>query len=272
MNTTTGGQYNTQLATQLSQELSNRYNFIVSPQWLTEFLSTVRNPPPPLPALASTANFRLLNSDFTQSLSRSITGPHGQNALLLPVNITDVNTKQLRIPNAVPVQVLDILDVGSSKWNQIEAIERVERGEEVRGREVIRTVPIMNEEDGSGGSGNGHAAANSTSTATSIKKTAGPHKLLLQDAAGTKVWGFELASIPRVFVTMTVEEGGLQIGAKLLLKQGVVVRRGMVMLEPNGVIVLGGKVEEWDKKWRVSRKNRLADEMKREFEQQPDED
>ena len=47
------------------------------------------------------------------------------------------------------------------------------------------------------------------------------------------------------------------IGCKLLLRSGTVVRRGMVMLTNDKCVVLGGKVEAWDKKWKDERKQRL---------------
>jgi hypothetical protein len=40
------------------------------------------------------------------------------------------------------VQVLDIEDIGTSLWSQIEAIERVERGEAIHGREIVRTIAV----------------------------------------------------------------------------------------------------------------------------------
>lgn len=255
-------QSNAQSAEILSQELLVRYGLSVQPAWIDDFLSTVRNPPPPLPALASTAHFRLINGDLRQSLGQFATTRQGQESTVFPHDITDVNRKQTKLCYNIPVQILDVLDVGSSKWSQIEAIERVERGEEVRGREVIRSVPILDDENGSA-----NAPAGNLARQSGPKKSAGPHKLLLQDAAGTKVWGFELGSVPRVFLTTTTEDGGLQIGTKVMLKAGTMVRRGMVMLEPETVTVMGGKIEEWDKRWRANRKQRLANDLRTENEQ-----
>lgn len=53
----------------------------------------------------------------------------------------------------------------------------------------------------------------------------------------------------------------MQIGCKLLLKSGTNVRRGMVMLTPRNTVVMGGKVEEWDGKWREGRKAVLQKEL-----------
>lgn len=82
-------------------------------------------------------------------------------------------------------------------------------------------------------------------------KSAGPHKLLLQDARGTKAYALELRSVQGVDVS-------LAIGAKLVLTD-VSVARGVVMLEPKCVEVLGGKVEAWDRKWREERKKVLKE-------------
>lgn len=248
---------NANIQHQLSSTLQTQYSIQASAAWLSSFLASARQPLPPLPALTSTARFRILASDIKVSLAPGTT--------VLPVDINEVSIKERRLSTDVVVQVLDITDIGTSKWSQIEAIERIERGEEVRGREVIRSVPIMNEDDdadamdGGGGSnarnrargGDGNAQ---TSTANgSSKKSPGPHNLVLQDANGTNVTGFEMVELLQVYIG----EGGMSIGCKLLLKQGALVRRGMVMLMPDSVTVMGGKIESWDKKWRDDRKKRL---------------
>ncbi|KAI1620761.1 hypothetical protein EDD37DRAFT_131336 [Exophiala viscosa] len=259
---------------QVTTALQSRYHLQVNTQWLNDFLSSRGPNPPPLPALLSTAQFRLLASDITTSLSPPSTD-------LLPQEIADVSVKERILSGHVIVQVLDVLDIGSSKWSQVEAIERVERGEEIRGREVIRTVDGMEDEDGSGP---GPAATaitrsapttgnpNASSTA-SKKLSAGPHKLVIQDARGTKVIAFELVKIPKIGLSIAAsavlpgsqngrassqDDPGMFIGCKLLLKPSTMVRRGMVMLRPDRCDVLGGKVEAWDKKWKEGRKQTLT--------------
>ena len=173
--------------------------------------------------------------------------------------------KERRLAGNVPVQVLDVIDVGVSKWNQFEAIERVERGEEVRGREVIRTVRGATDEDDDE-AGTGNATGNATVDglgAASTKRSQGPHKLVLQDADKTVVTAFELGDIPKVFIG----DDGMCIGCKLILKAGTLVRRGMVMLTPETIIVLGGKIDSWDKKWREDRKKRLIEDVEREHQE-----
>ena len=258
------------LHAQLANSLLTRHDLPVSSPWLSSFLSSRGSNTPPLPALTSTAQFRILASDITTSLA-----PAPPNAL--PANIADVNVKEHRLEGTIIVQVLDVMDIGSSKWSQVEAIERVERGEEVRGREVIRTVDVMGDEDGSGPDPastttvNAHANQNAPTTK---KLSSGPHKLLIQDAKGTKVLAFELVNIPKIALsisasaslpaslnqpqTLQMDDPGMFIGCKLLLKPGTTVRRGMVMLRPEVCVVLGGKVEVWDRKWKEERKAMLT--------------
>ena len=238
----------TNLQTQLTQSLLQTQHLPVCPTWLTTFITNTRQPPPPFPALLSTAHFRILASDITASLSTT------DQASLLPSDINNVNVKERRLNGNVVVQVLDIIDLGTSKGTQIEAIERVERGEEVRGREVIRTVPGL---DGGNGEGSGANAGGGAGK----KRSQGPHKLVLRDATGTDVMGFELKEIPKCWIG----EEGMSIGCKIVLKKGVLVRRGLVMLTPESVIVLGGKIESWDRKWREERKVKLVQGQELEY-------
>ncbi|RVX75411.1 hypothetical protein B0A52_00764 [Exophiala mesophila] len=269
---------------QISSQLASRHSLIVSPNWLTNFLSSRGANLPPLPALVSTAHFRILASDITTSLS-----PAGGQEVL-PRAVDDVNVKELRLQASVLVQVLDVVDVGSSKWSQVEAIERVERGEEIRGREVIRTVGgIADDNDTTTNTTTSTTTTTTTNSANTYagaelqsasKLSAGPHKLVLQDAKGVRVMAFELVKIPKIGLstaasaslpTATVqaqrqndslhingENPGTFIGVKLLLSPGTLVRRGMVMLTPDTCVVLGGKVDAWDKKWKADRKATLT--------------
>jgi RecQ-mediated genome instability protein 1 len=136
---------------------------------------------------------------------------------------------------------MDIEDIGRSRWSQVEALEAQERGETTKGREVVRVLPA---DDGGEAAAGGSAAGGQSSSA-------GPHKLLLQDAKGTKVYGLEVRGIQGVSV-------GMSIGAKLILRD-FEVARGVIMLEPRCVEVLGGKVDAWDRKWREERKKVLKE-------------
>lgn len=227
--------------TQIAASLLAKHSLPVSPVWLSTHLSAPRSgPTPPLPSLTKTVLFRLLASDFTTSLTK--TNPDS----LFPVDITDPNIKERRLSTDIPVQLLSVEDIGSSKWSQIEAIERVERGEEVRGREIVRTVDV----DSSAARG-GAAGAASAALVTSR----GPHKYVLQDAKGVKVVAFEKGKIEK----MGMGNKECVIGMKAVLKKGSVVRRGVIMLTRDDVDVLGGKVEAWDEAWKKEAKKRLLD-------------
>ncbi|KAL2815504.1 hypothetical protein BJX63DRAFT_160385 [Aspergillus granulosus] len=226
----------TNLQVQLTTQLLQTKSLPVSPAWLNNFLSTIsaaqRNTP--IPALTQTALFRLLTSDFRESLtSRSTT--------IFPIDVFDANIQERRLAGPIPVQVLDIEDIGTSAWSQIEAIERIERGEAIRGREIVRTVNIGDVDQ------DGHAAANASGSN-------GPYRLMLQDAKGTRAIGIEMKSIPGIAI------GKIAIGAKLLLRS-VTVARGMVLLTPESVTVLGGKIEAMDQAWRAGRKERLLQQI-----------
>jgi len=128
---------------------------------------------------------------------------------------------------------MDIEDIGHSRWSQVEAIEAKERGETTKGREVVRVVPDGEEQ----------------SDQVQGADSKGPFKLLLQDAKGVKVYALDLRGINGVNM-------GMSMGAKLVLRN-CDIRRGVVMLEPGGVQILGGKIEGLDKSWREGRKERL---------------
>ena len=89
--------------------------------WLQAFLTSQR-PTTPLPAIKSTALFRLLASDFTQSLQQT-------SISCFPTTIAAADVKNRHCAGPTAVQVIDIEDVGSSNWSQLESIESSERGE-----------------------------------------------------------------------------------------------------------------------------------------------
>lgn len=203
---------------------------VAKQSWIDSFANSSRQGTP-IPALQKTALFRILASDFTASIK-----PNPTNTL--PPNAVNAAVKELRVPDVIPVQVLDIQDIGRSCWSQVEAIEAQERGETTKGREIIRVVPG---ENGDNDSANDGAAPTS--------KSHGPHKLLLQDAKGTKIYGFEVNPVHGIDLS-------LGIGAKLLLRN-TTIARGVVLLTPETTELLGGKIDVWDKAWRAGRKESL---------------
>ncbi|EZG08754.1 hypothetical protein H106_02121 [Trichophyton rubrum CBS 735.88] len=235
----------------IKKHLLSTKSLPVSEVWLSELLSTQRPGITPLPALAQTALFRLLASDFTRSLEIPVSNARH----VLPTDISNPSIKERRISGPVPVQILDIEDIGSSVWSQVEALERIERGESIRGREVIRTVPhaVQVEEANSPINTPGQSArqlAPSASSGQEHIKLGGPHRLILQDCRGTKVVAIELKLLGAIKLRETA------IGTKLLITNAIVAR-GMALLNPECVAVLGGKIEGLDRQWKAGRKTRL---------------
>ncbi|KAF2827292.1 hypothetical protein CC86DRAFT_290053 [Ophiobolus disseminans] len=213
------------IALELTQHLHARHLY-PSTAWMQNFLSTTR-PNTPLPALKQTVGFRLLASDITTSLNPPATS-------LFPEDILR-GTVQCRIVSGpVVCQILDIEDIGNSRWSQVEAIEAKERGEMTKGREIVRVVEQENDDP---------------SAATAPIHSRGPFKLLLQDAKGVKIYALDVRGIEGLNTNMTM-------GVKLSLRN-VDVRRAVVMLEPGNVQILGGKLEAFDKAWKEGRKERL---------------
>jgi len=217
----------TDIAAAIARHLTSR-GVPPTQAWMQSFMPSIR-PNTPLVALQKTALFRLLATDLTTSVQTSASST-------LPANLSDPEVRERTLPGPVTVQVLDIEDIGRSRWSQVQALDAHERGETTRGREIIRVVADESDPNASAAH---HESASS-----------GPHKLLLQDANGLTIYAVELASIHGVGVQTC-------IGAKLVLSDDVVVARGLLLLEPRNVEVLGGKVEAWDQAWRAGRKEVL---------------
>ena len=221
-------------AAQIACLLTTAKGLTPNQAWLSAFLTTQR-PTTPLPALTQTACFRLLASDITTSL---VTSP----STCFPQDISNPSIAERRIPGSIAAQILAVEDVSKSRWEQIEDIEALERGEGTKGRGIIRVVVTGEDDDVSRNIQN-------------IRQGGGLHKLLLQDAAGKSVYGIELSGTEGV-------ELGMSIGSKIVLKNALVAR-GVVLIEPATSMLLGGKVEEWHKAWKENRKGDLKAALER---------
>ncbi|KAH7394054.1 hypothetical protein DE146DRAFT_660609 [Phaeosphaeria sp. MPI-PUGE-AT-0046c] len=213
------------LAAELTQHLNARHLHPTA-AWMQSFLTTTR-PNTPLPAVKQTAGFRILGTDITSSLDPPANS-------VFPPDILRGTIQSRIVIGPLVCQVLDIEDIGNSRWSQVEAIEAKERGETTKGREVVRVIEQENDDP---------------SAAAAPTHSRGPFKLLLQDAKGLKIYAFDITGIDGLNTSMS-------IGAKLLLRN-VDVRRAVVMLEPSNVQILGGKLEALDKAWKAGRKERL---------------
>ena len=218
------------MAAELTQHLSARH-FYPTAAWLQSFMSTTR-PNTPLPAIKQTAVFRILATDITTTLNQPA-------ACLFPQDILKGTTQSRLVAGPVLCQVLDVEDIGHSRWSQVESIEAKERGEMTKGREIVRVVEQENE---------------GTADAITPVQSKGPFKLLLQDAKGLKMYAIDLRGTEGLNTNMT-------LGVKLLLKD-FAVRRAVIMLEPANVQVVGGKLEALDKAWKEGRKTRLINAAK----------
>lgn len=229
------------LSAQINTQLQSLNLPPPSQPWLQALISA-RDPPPPLPSLVMTAKTRLLASDLT---TPGLLDPDSVPTISLPSDITNAAVKETRLGRHVYVQVVDIEDLAKSRWEQVEELEAIERGEQTRGREIIR-LPTngADVEEAQNGTGDGpepratgpRAGAAQSATASSNKAT---HRLVLQDCKGQTIYGIELTRIPRIAV------GTLNIGEKIMLKKGAVVARGSVLLEPATCNILGGKIDAW---------------------------
>jgi RecQ-mediated genome instability protein 1 len=239
---------------QLSAALTQSGLPTPSPSFLTPILTSASNSQRQLPlsSLSATARLRLLSADIS---TLAILSPTNGS---LPQNITDVRVKEKVLAQDIPVQVIDIEDIGRSKWDQIQELEAERKGEKVKGREVIRVLPTQDNENGSTAS---TQAISTPVTANAVIWSKGPFKVLLQDMKGQKVYGFELKRVEKLGYPP-----GMNIGCKVMLKKGCKVARGMVLLEPACVVVLGGKIEALDKAWREGREDRLREAVKKDEE------
>ena len=206
------------------------------PAFLTSILSSTRSP---LPALTATAKHRLLSSDFTSDQILAPSTP------CFPPNLSSPSVQTTVLGADIPVQVLGIEDLGRSKWEQIESLEMERKGEMTKGREVIRVVAPDAENEPS-------TAATQIQGGRQAEESNGPFKLELQDVRGQKVYGFELKRVEKVGYPPV-----MGIGCKVVLKKGCRVARGMVLLEPGTVVVLGGRIERAERRWVEGREKAL---------------
>lgn len=63
------------------------------------------------------------------------------------------------------------------------------------------------------------------------------------------MYGIELESVNGISV-------GMNIGTKMVLRE-VVVARGLLLMEPRSVQVLGGKIDDLHQRWKGARKDAL---------------
>ncbi|KAG5920756.1 hypothetical protein E4U42_006078 [Claviceps africana] len=200
-------------------------------------LTSTRAPPP---ALLATAKTRLLACDLTTS---HLVDP----SRLASLPAETLGAPEASLPHDTCVQVLDIENLSLSRWDQIQELEAVERGETTRGRHVIRLT-----DDGQPDA-RGDASSSAPPSRLAAPDRNATHRLVVQDRSGQRVYAVELTRMPGLGVATT------SIGCKMVLRAGSVVARGTVLLTPETCLVLGGKVEPWHDAWVASRMARLRE-------------
>lgn len=218
------------LAGQLRSALAAQSLPSPSPSFLTT-LTTSRTPPPPLPSLLATAKARILACDLSSSIPTLLDA----SLPCLPPSADDPRVEQVVLSKPVHVQLLDVENLAQSRWEQVEEIEAIERGEKTRGREVVRVAS----ED----------AAEAPATAGNAT-----HRLVLQDSKGQRIYALEMTRI-----SSKIGIGKSMIGEKMLLRAGTVIARGTVFLTSDKVVFLGGKVDAWHENWISTRLARLKE-------------
>lgn len=225
-----------------------------SPTLLTS-LTTARNPPPPLPSLLATARARLLACDLTSSAAADIVDLSAL-AALPDANGEYLATPEVKFTTDVYLQVVDVENLSLSRWEQIEQLEAVERGETRRGREVIR-VTADDDDDNVGTQTTMASRAQQRPAANNTAAQAGKnatHRLTVQDCKGRRLHALELRRIDGIGI-----DGKTNIGEKIMVKAGTVIARGNILLTPDNCILLGGKIEAWHKAWVEGRLGRLKE-------------
>lgn len=179
----------------------------------------------PIVALVATVKHRLLSSDISGHTSPVLatTCPG------LPSNLGDRHVKTR---------------------DQIDLLEAERKGETKKGREIIRIVPDVEQEPAT-------AATQSLDRPTADqKKEKGPFRLILQDSKGKRALAYEIKMTNNIGYPST-----MSIGCKLWLRKGCKVARGVLLLEPTTIGIIGGKIETMDREWRIQREDRLRSSL-----------
>ncbi|KAI1003547.1 hypothetical protein K3495_g4661 [Podosphaera aphanis] len=219
---------------------------VAHPAFLAAILTSCTRPQP-LAAVAATLKHRLLSADISGS-APPILAP---TAPYLPLDLGSLRHATTILPHDVFVQLLEMEDLGRSKWDQVESLEAERKGETTKGREIIRVVPAADQDPSSA------ATQQTESSVPQNKRDHGPYKLILQDWKGTKAWAFELKKIDKLGYPPSVN-----IGCKLWLRKGCKVARGTLLMEPATVEIVGGKIETMEKAWKEKREDRLREILK----------
>ncbi|POS84664.1 hypothetical protein EPUL_002768 [Erysiphe pulchra] len=236
---------------------------VLHPSFINSILtgsSSIRQQP--ITAIVATVKHRLLCSDINKNSIKNDNHILSPTSSCLPIRI--INNKQIEasiLNQDVFVQVLDVEDLGRSKWDQLESLEAEKRGETTKGREIIRTVvpaPSFEEEQEGLSTATSVTESNQPQNQNKIleKQGKGPFKLIVEDWRGTKTWALELKKVEKIGMPPT-----MNIGCKIWLRKGCKVARGMLLMEPTTVSIIDGKIDIRDKAWKNEREKILREAL-----------
>ncbi|KAI9643687.1 hypothetical protein NHQ30_008309 [Ciborinia camelliae] len=228
-----------------------RHYPLPTPHFLRPILaaSTQQPRPPPLAALIATTKHRILSTSLTTPsfLSRDQTP-------ILPPNLRNPLVPESRLDRDIPVQVLDIQDIGRSKSELLLELLREKVGERISGREVIRVV----DEIAAPHLDLGSSASTQHAHVSAPPGSRGPFKLLLQDRAGASIDAFT----PH---PMQMQKIGfppvMYVGCKIILRRGTRVCRVWSGWRRTRVSCWGGRVESLERGWREGLEERVRREV-----------
>ncbi|CAI4214708.1 unnamed protein product [Parascedosporium putredinis] len=194
------------LAAQLTTSLQQSSFPLPSPTLITTLLSS--HPQPTLPRLLAQAKSHVLTSNLTTPSLLDHSVP------IFPAPLLGPDSPDARLPFDVPAQIVDVEDLSRSRWEQVEEMERIERGEMTKGRAVVRVEEREDGDgDGGGGGGGGGASGSLASSANAVssaaaatraaRRTNATHRIVLQDRSGRRVYGLELVRMDRLGVGVT---------------------------------------------------------------------
>ncbi|KAF7929888.1 uncharacterized protein EAE97_009485 [Botrytis byssoidea] len=252
---------------QLLHSLSSSHLPLPSPTFLTSILTPSTShlsSLPSLPSLLATTRHRLLSTSLT---TPNFLSPETH---ALPPSLSNPLVKETLLDNDIPVQVLDIEDISRSKSDLLLDLEAERLGERTQGRSIIRLADESSSSSSSsftldlGSSASTQLLPTQTQNKSSPSHFPGPFKLHLQDRTGATIYAFT-TSLP----ASSPLQGKIglppkmNIGCKILLQRGTRVHRGIVRLEGNTCIVLGGRVEGLDRAWREGWEGRLRESIEK---------
>lgn len=137
---------------------------------------------------------------------------HLQDAYKRVVASTILTERDTILRDEILVQIIDIYDIGTSKYRQLQRIDQTQSSNTDKLRTRFPTAEDNSDEP----------------------LNASLHKLVIQDSSGTLIYAIEYKKIPEL-------SHETLLGCKLLLKN-TKFQRGVALLEPASVQVLGGSI------------------------------